>query len=211
MLCSNKMSDPINATAISTFSNTTMDNQKVPGMFLLHCNGGTYGKAYVTFKVGPLRAGTHANTHTLTPWILPLAPAEGFCLDLPELVRRFRFDVLPGCESCPLEDNFQSREQPEVTRSEIRRLWWLGDDRDVLPRRGFATQQAMYRRLCYRDKRPLSLLLAAPLHPNCIAQPLQNLHIEISSNLHYEFMMHHSDDIKEFRKNCALAYQKSAF
>jgi hypothetical protein len=39
-----------------------------------------------------------------------------------------RFDALIGCETCALETHFQSREQPKVTRSEIRRVRWLGDD-----------------------------------------------------------------------------------
>jgi hypothetical protein len=38
----------------------TMGGQKVPGMVVLHCNGRTYGNAYlITLKVGPL------STHTL--------------------------------------------------------------------------------------------------------------------------------------------------
>jgi len=31
----------------------------------------------------------------------------------------------------PIEAHFQSREQPKVTRSEIRRVRWLGDDRNA--------------------------------------------------------------------------------
>jgi hypothetical protein len=44
-------------------------------MLVLHCNGRTYGNAYlITFNLRPLR------THTLAPLSLPLleAPAEGF-------------------------------------------------------------------------------------------------------------------------------------
>jgi hypothetical protein len=102
-----------------------MDNKKIPGMMKLHCNGWTYGKAYLmTFKVGPLR------THTLAPSILPLleAPVEGFFWNLPEFDRRIPFDVLHGCETCPLEAHFQSRKQPKVNWSEIRTVRWLGDD-----------------------------------------------------------------------------------
>jgi hypothetical protein len=105
----------------------TMVSQEVPGMEVLHCNGQTYGNAYlITFKVGLLRA------YTLAPSILPLleAPAEGFFWNLPEFSHRIRFDVIHGCETCPLEAHYQSREQPKVIRSEIRRLWWLGVDRN---------------------------------------------------------------------------------
>ena len=90
----------------------------------------TYDNAYlITFKVGPLL--TH--THTLAPSILPLleALAEGFFWNLLPFGRRIPFDVLHGCEMRPLEAHFQSREQPKVTRSEIRRLRWLGDDRNA--------------------------------------------------------------------------------
>jgi hypothetical protein len=55
-------------------------SQKVPGMVVLHCNGRTYGNAYlITSKLGPLR------THTLAPSILPLLEtlAEGFFWNLP--------------------------------------------------------------------------------------------------------------------------------
>ena len=150
----------------------TRGSQKVPGMVVLHCNGRTYGNAYlITFKVGPLR------THTLAPSILPLleAPAEGFFWNLPEFGRRIRFDVLHGCETCPLEAHFQSREQPKVTRSEIRRVRWLGDDRNV-----FLGEELLHNKRCVARcvivmQKPLSMPLVAPLPPNCIAQPLQNL------------------------------------
>jgi len=81
----------------------------------------------ITFKVRSVC------THTLAPLILPLleAPAEGFFWNLPEFGRRIRFDVLYGCETRPLEAHFQSREEPKVTRSEIRRVRWLGDDRNA--------------------------------------------------------------------------------
>ena len=81
----------------------------------------------ITFKVGPLRA------NTVAPLILPLleAPAEGFFWNLPKFGCRIRFDVLHACETRPLETHFRSREQPKVTRSEIRRVGWLGDDRNA--------------------------------------------------------------------------------
>jgi hypothetical protein len=57
------------------------------------------------------------------------APSEGFMWNLLEFGRRVRLDALHGWETRPLEAHFQSREQPKVTRSEIRRVQWLGDDR----------------------------------------------------------------------------------
>jgi hypothetical protein len=70
------------------------------------------------------------SAHTPAPSILPLleASGEGFLCNLPDLGSRIRFDVFHGCEMCPLE----SRKQPKVTRSEIQRVRWLGDDRNVL-------------------------------------------------------------------------------
>jgi hypothetical protein len=59
------------------------------------------------------------------------ALAKGLFWNLLEFGRHIQFDVLHGCETCPLEAHFQSREQPKVTQSEIRKLWWLGDDRNV--------------------------------------------------------------------------------
>ena len=81
----------------------------------------------INFEVGPLR------THTLAPSILPLleAKAEGFFWNLPEFGRRIRFDVFHGCETSPLEAHFLSMEQPEVTRSEIRSVRWLRNDRNA--------------------------------------------------------------------------------
>jgi hypothetical protein len=80
------------------------DNQKFPGMVVLHYNGRIYGNAYlIAFKVGTLdaraHAHAHANTHvrththkhiqTLAPLILPLleTAAEGFFRNIPEFGR----------------------------------------------------------------------------------------------------------------------------
>jgi hypothetical protein len=96
----------------------------------------------ITFKVRttqPLNRSNaqtlkHTHTHTLSPSILPLLEtlAEGFSfLYLPDFSRRIRFTVLKGWEKCPLAAHFQSREDPKVTRSEVRRLRWLGTSSDV--------------------------------------------------------------------------------
>jgi hypothetical protein len=106
----------------------TMGSQKVPGMLVLHCNGRTYGNSYlVAFKVGPFQV------HTLAPSILPLlvATADVLFWNLPEFGCPIRFGILHGYEKGPVETHFQSREQPKVTENEVRRLRWLGDDRNV--------------------------------------------------------------------------------
>jgi hypothetical protein len=94
-------------------------------MVVLHFNGRTSSHAYViTFKVEPLRK------HILAPSILPFLKArrKASVWSLPEFGRHIPFDVLYGCDTCPRETHFQSREKPKVTRSEIGRVWWLGDD-----------------------------------------------------------------------------------
>jgi hypothetical protein len=72
-----------------------------------------------------------------------VALVEGFSWNLPEFWRRIRFDVLHGWETCPLEAHFQSREQPKVTRSEIWRVWWLIDDRNV-----FLSEELLHNKRC---------------------------------------------------------------
>jgi hypothetical protein len=71
------------------------------------------------------------------------APSEGFFWNLPEFGRLIRFDVLHGCETCPLEAHFQSKEQSIVTLSEIRRVRWLGDDRNV-----FLGEELLHNKRC---------------------------------------------------------------
>jgi len=118
-----------------------------------------------------LQSRNLAHTHTLAPSFLPLleAPAEGFFWNLPEFGRRIPFDVFHGCETRPLETHFQSREQPKVTRSEIRRVRWLGDDKNA-----FLDEELLHNKRCVaRDAEPLSLPLVAPFPPNCIVQHLQ--------------------------------------
>jgi hypothetical protein len=66
-----------------------------------------------------LQSRTLARTHT-SPLGMPLLEAwtEDLFWNLPVFGRPIRLDVLYGCESCPLEAHFRSREQPKVTRSE---------------------------------------------------------------------------------------------
>ena len=131
--------------------------------------------------------------------ILPMleTPAEGFFWNLPEFGRRIRFYVLHGCETHLLEDHFQSREQPKVTRNEIRRLRWLGDDRNAFIGEEFLHNKRCVARRVVVMQKPFSLPIVAPFPPNCIAQPLQNLHLEMTYNRRYELMVHHTVDVKK--------------
>jgi hypothetical protein len=131
-------------------------------------NGGIalYGKAYGSAYLARASTHTHIRTHTLAPSILPLfkAPTEGFFWNLPEFGRRIRI----RCETCPLEAHFQSREQPEVTRSEIRRVRWLGDNRNCC-----TTSDVWLGALSWCRNHCPCLPFVAPL-------PLQNLHVEMA-------------------------------
>jgi len=176
-------------------------SQKIPGIVVQHCNGRTYDNAYlITFKVGSLRAHTH--TQTLAPSILPSLAAlvEGFFWTLPEFSHCIRFDVLHGCKTHPLEAHFQSREKPKVTQSEIQRVWWLGDDRNA-----FFGEKLLHNKWCVAQciivmQKPLSLPLVTQFPLNCIVQPLQNLHVEMTVNSlsrWYELMVQHTVDVKK--------------
>jgi hypothetical protein len=118
---------------------------------------------------------THTHTHTLAPSILSLlqALAEGLFWNLPDFGGPVKSDVLHCCETCPLEAHFQSREQPKVIRSEIRRVRWLGDDTPSIVWLGALPW-------C-RNHCPC-MPLVEPLPPKWIAQPMQNLHVEITSS-----------------------------
>jgi hypothetical protein len=117
----------------------------------------------------------HVRLHyTLAPSIQPLleAPEEGFFWNLLEFGLRIRFD---GWETCPLESNFQSVEQPKVTRSEIRRVRWFGDNRNCC-----TTRDVWLGALSWCRNRSNCLPLVVP-------QPLQNLHVEMTRR--YELIL----------------------
>jgi hypothetical protein len=137
----------------------TMDGQKVPGMMILHCNGRTYGNAYlITLKARPLRPHTHLLHRSCHGW---KHRRKASFLIFPEFGCHIRFDVFHGCETCPLEAQFQSRKQPQVTRSEIRRVRWLGDE---------TASDVWLGALSWCRNHCPCLPLVAPL-------PLQNLHV----------------------------------
>ena len=125
---------------------------------------------------------------------------EGFFWSRPEFGRCIRFDVLHGCETRPPEAHFQNREEPKVTRSEIRRLRWLGDDRNAFLREELLRNKRCVARCVIVMQKPLSLPLVAPFPLKCIGQPLQNLHVEMTINSlsrQYELMVHHTVDVKK--------------
>jgi hypothetical protein len=45
---------------------------------------------------------------------------------------------------------FQGEEQSEVARSKVRRVWWLGDDRNIFSRLGIAAHRAKCGSMHYR-------------------------------------------------------------
>jgi hypothetical protein len=155
-----------------------MGSQKVPRTVILHWNGSTH-HAYLI-------------TNTLAPSILPLleAAAEGLFWHLLEFCHCNSYDVLHGCKMCPLEANFQSRAHLKVTWSKTRRkVWWLGDDRNI-----FLSEELPH-------KWCVALPCVVPLLSNCNLQPLQNLHIEITSNnlsWHYKLTVHQTIYVNEF-------------
>jgi hypothetical protein len=104
-----------------------------------------------------------------------------------------------GRETCPLEANFQSREKSKVTRRGRR----LVDDRNVLLGEKLLHHKRCVVRCGIVMQKPLSLTLAVPLRPKCIAQPLQNFYVGITSNplsRRYELMVHQKVDVTEFRE-----------
>jgi hypothetical protein len=97
-------------------------------------------------------------------------PAEDIFWNLSKFGRRIRFDVLHGCETLALEAHFQSSEEPKVTRSEIRRIRWLGVDRnDFLGHKLLHNKRNVVWFVIVMQT-PLFLPLVAPFPPNCIAQ-----------------------------------------
>jgi hypothetical protein len=69
--------------------------------------------------------------------------------------------------------------------------WW----KEYLSRRGIAAQQAMCGSVRYRDAEtaPLSLPLAAPLPPNCIAEMICNI-----LSRPCDLTVHQSFDVNDF-------------
>ena len=142
---------------------------------------------------------TLAHTHTCS--IDPaIVGSTGGRLLLESSGVRPSLDVLHGCETRALEAHFQSREQPKVTRSEILRVQWLGDNRNA-----FLGEELLHIKRCVAwciimMQKPLSLPLVTPFPPNCIVQPLQNLHVEMTINSlsrRYELMAHHTVNLKK--------------
>jgi hypothetical protein len=160
---------------------STMGSQNVPGMAVLQLHCRTYGNIFLmTFKAGPLRARihtTHTHTHNCSIYSVIAGStmgAEGFFWNLPEFGRR---NQLKWLRNVSYGGHFQSREQPKVTRSDIRRVRWLRDDRNCC-----TTSDVWLGALSWCRNHCPCLPLVAPLPPNCITQPLQNLHCPGGTN-----------------------------
>jgi hypothetical protein len=103
---------------------------------------------------------------------------EGFFWNLSEFGSLVRFYILHRCEMCPLEAYFQSRKQPKCTRSEMRRVRWLGDDTNVS-----LGEELLHNRRCVAQcliVMPKPLVM--PLTLNYIAQSLQTVLVGMTSN-----------------------------
>jgi hypothetical protein len=85
-------------------------------------------------------------------------------------------------------------EQPKVTRSEVRRRRWLDNDKNHC-----TTSDVWLGALSWCGNCFPCLPFVAPLPPNCIAQPLQNLHVEMTSNtmsMRCELAVHQTVHVK---------------
>jgi hypothetical protein len=111
-----------------------------------------------------------ASAHTLAASIQPLleAPAEGFFCNFPEFGRRIRCDILHGCEMCPLQADFQSREEPKVVRREsgdygdLVMAWMLSSARNCCTSDVWLSALSWCRNRC-------PCLLSRRFLPNCTA------------------------------------------
>jgi hypothetical protein len=109
------------------------------------------------------RAHTHTHTHTHTH-ICSIDLAIGGSTDEKLLLEssgvRPSHSILchPWLRNLPLEVHFQSREQPKV-----RRVRWLGDDRNVLLGEELLHYKCCVARYVIVMQEPLSLPLVAPI------------------------------------------------
>jgi hypothetical protein len=113
------------------------------------------------------------------------------------------------------EVHFHNRKLPKVTRSGIRRVWWLGAERN-----GFLYKKLLHKKRCAARhvivmQKPLSLPLVASLPPNCISQPLQNLQVEMTGNFlsrWCEIVVHQTFGVRELKEisDCPSKSSQSA-
>jgi hypothetical protein len=90
-----------------------------------------------------------------------------------------------------------------VTRSEIRRVRWFGDDKNVFLGKELLHNKRRVARWVIVMQKQLSLPVVLSLPPNCIAKALQNFHIEMTNNTlfrRYEPMVQQTVDIEEFQE-----------
>jgi hypothetical protein len=100
-------------------------SQKILGMMVFHCNGGTYGNAYlIILKVGPLRVHLHAHAHARARArarapVLPLleAPAEASFGIFRSLAIAFELMSSRVVERVPLNSIFRVGNRQKSLRS----------------------------------------------------------------------------------------------
>jgi hypothetical protein len=81
-------------------------------------------------------------TYTLAPAVVPLleAPLEGLFWYGSETCCHILLRFLHGCKPVTTEPHLEFQEEPKVAKSEIWRIWWLGDDWNlVLHQKGGVT------------------------------------------------------------------------
>jgi hypothetical protein len=142
-----------------------MGTQKVPGIVVLHCTGTTYGNAYlIALKVEPLCSRSHTHTHTHTHTLThthslnPAIVGSTGGRHLSESSRVLSLEAKSGGHGGWVMTEMFFSAGTCRTRSDVR-LGTLSWRRSLCP----------------------CLPLVAPLPPNCIAQPLQNLHVKMTS------------------------------
>jgi hypothetical protein len=106
-------------------------------------------------------------------------------------------------KTCLLEVHFHSREQSSHSEWHLQSTvvgWW----QECFSRRGISAQEAMCGSVRHHDVETTVAVTCRTASPNCIvAQPLQNLHAEMTSNTlstRYELKVQQTVDVKEFRE-----------
>jgi hypothetical protein len=129
---------------------------------------------------------THTHTHTQTCFIYPaIVGSTGgrLLLEFSGVGPSHSIWYPHWLRNVSLEVHIQSKEQPKVSLSEIRIVRWLGEEREVCLGEELLHNSDVWLGAlsCCRNHCPC-LPLVAPLPPNCITQPLQKLHVEMTSN-----------------------------
>jgi hypothetical protein len=127
--------------------------------------------------IGQLQAHSH------TPSILLSleTPAEGLFYNLSDFGLRIRFNVLHGCDMfpwCPFSEQGTTKSHLERDPESTAFWWWRNVSlcEELLHNKRWVTRYVIVKWIS------LSLPVVAPLPANCMAQSLQNMHVEMTSN-----------------------------